>query len=101
LRAAADGVLVHVLATSKASSNGVEGAVTTAHGAALKVCATAAPDSNKAIQAIIKVLAKAWHLPPSRLSIVAGNTDRHKTILVAGDSDPLITRLQQWLGDAA
>jgi uncharacterized protein (TIGR00251 family) len=101
LRAAADAVLVHVLATSKASSNGVEGAVTTAHGAALKVRVTAAPDRGKANTAIIKLLAKAWHLPPRRFSIVAGNTDRHKTILVAGDSDPLITRLQQWLGDAA
>jgi uncharacterized protein (TIGR00251 family) len=94
-------VLVRVLAAPKASRNGVECAVTTAHGAALKVRVTAAPDRGKANTAIIKLLAKAWHLPPRRFSIVAGNTDRHKTILVAGDSDPLITRLQQWLGDAA
>jgi uncharacterized protein (TIGR00251 family) len=94
-RAAADSVLVHVLAAPKASRNGVEGAVTTAQGAALKVRVTAAPDRGKANQAIIKLLAKAWHLPTSRFSIVAGNTDRHKTILVAGDSGPLITRLQQ------
>jgi hypothetical protein len=40
-------------------------------------------------------LAKAWYLPPSRLFIVARNTDRHKTILVASAFGPLITRLQQ------
>jgi uncharacterized protein YggU (UPF0235/DUF167 family) len=40
-------------------------------------------------------LAKAWHLPPSRFFVVAGNTDRHKTILVASAYDPLISRLQQ------
>jgi uncharacterized protein len=97
-RAAAYGVLVHVLAAPKASRNGVEGAVKTALGAALKVCVTAAPDRGKANQAIRKLCAKAWQLPPSRFSSVVGNTDRYKTILVAGESDPLITRLQQWLG---
>jgi uncharacterized protein len=100
-RAAADGVLVRVLAAPKASRNGVEGTVTTVQGAALKVRVTAAPDRGKANQAIIKLLAKTWHLPPSRFSIIVGDTDRHKTILVAGEPGPLITQLQQWLGDAA
>jgi len=93
-RAATDGVLVRVLAAPKASRNAVEGAVTTMHGAALKVRVTAAPDRGKANQAIIKLLAKTWHLPPSRFSIIAGDTDRHKTILLAGEPGPLITQLQ-------
>ena len=81
--------MVRVSAAPKASRNGVEGAITTAYGAELKVRITAATDRSKTNQPIIKLLAKTWHLPPSYFSIMAG------------DSGPLITRLQQWLGDPA
>jgi uncharacterized protein (TIGR00251 family) len=80
--AAADGVLVRVLIAQKASRNS---ALATAQGVSLKVRVTAPSDRGKANQTFIKLLAKARQLPPNRFSSVAGNTDGHKTILLADD----------------
>ena len=92
---------MRVLAAPKASRDIIEGPVETAQGAALKVRVTAPPDRGKANHAILKLLAKTWRLPPRQLTIVAGETDRHKTVLVAGEPGSLATHLKPWLGDPA
>jgi uncharacterized protein len=98
-RVAATGVIVRVLGAPKASRNRIDGIVTGGHGAAVKVRVTAAPDKGNANRAILAVLADAWHLPVSQLSLASGNTDRHKTILVAGNPPALLRHLNQWARD--
>ena len=65
--------------------------------AVLKVRVTAPPEDGKANAALIKLLAKAWKLPKSALSLVAGHTDRRKTLAVAGDPAALRRDLEAWL----
>ena len=61
---------------------------------ALKV--TAVPDKGRANQAVIEVLAKAAGLPKSAFSIVSGETDRNKTVLVAGNTGALEALIAQF-----
>lgn len=63
----------------------------------LKVRVTEPPEGGKANAALIKLLAKAWKLPKSSLSLVAGHTDRRKTLAVAGDPAALRRELEGWL----
>lgn len=63
----------------------------------LKVRVTEPPEGGKANAALIKLLAKAWKLPKSSLSLVAGHTDRRKTLAVAGDPAALRRDLEGWL----
>lgn len=75
-----DGTLLRVRTAPKSSAERI-GPV---HGDELKVAVTAAPDKGKANDAVIKLLAKKLGVPKSDLVIVAGETDRHKTLLVRG-----------------
>ena len=78
--------------------NAVEGVVRLADGRpALKARVTAAPEAGKANAAAIKLLAKSWRLPKSAIAIVAGATDRTKTLAIAGDPLTLKPRLEGWL----
>lgn len=63
----------------------------------LKVRVTEPPEDGKANAALIKLLAKAWKLPKSSLSLVAGHTERRKTLAVAGDPEALKRQLESWL----
>ena len=63
----------------------------------LKVRVTEPPEDGKANAALIKLLAKAWKQPKSALSLVAGHTDRRKTLAVAGDPAALRHDLDRWL----
>jgi uncharacterized protein YggU (UPF0235/DUF167 family) len=51
----------------------------------LAVKVTAAPDKGKANLAVIEVLATAVGLPKSAFQIVAGETERHKSVLITGN----------------
>jgi uncharacterized protein len=63
----------------------------------LKLRVTEPPEDGRANAALIKLLAKAWKLPKSSLSLVAGHTDRRKTLAVAGDPAALRHDLERWL----
>ena len=81
-----DGVLLAVRVTPKSSRNEVTGLHTAADGAvSLAVKVTAPPDKGKANKAMIEVLAKTFRLPKSALTLVSGETDRHKVVSVAGN----------------
>ena len=54
---------------------------------------TAVPENGKANEAVVKLLAKAWKLPKTSLTVVAGATDRNKIVHVAGDPADLMRRL--------
>ncbi|KAA0686661.1 DUF167 family protein [Azospirillum brasilense] len=92
--AMADGVRLALRVTPKASRNAIAGlAATASGGTALKVTVTAVPENGKANEAVVKLLAKAWKLPKTSLTVVAGATDRNKIVHVAGDPADLMRRL--------
>jgi len=92
--AVTDGVRLSLRVTPKASRNAIAGLADTASGdKALKVTVTAVPENGKANEAVVKLLAKAWKLPKTSLTVVAGATDRNKIVHVAGDPAELMRRL--------
>ena len=54
------------------------------HIGRLVVRVTAAPEDNKANEALIKLLAKTWRIPASSVKIVSGHTARDKQLLLRG-----------------
>ncbi len=96
--AAANGLRVALKVTPKAARAAIGGLGADTGGRAfLKVAVTAAPERGKANAAVIKLLARAWRLAPSVLSITGGATARRKTLHVAGDTPELLKRLNEWI----
>jgi len=96
--AAAGGVRVALRVTPKASRAAIEGLKPGAEGAVrLSVKVTAPADRGKANQAVIALLAKAWHIAPSRIRLIAGETDRNKILQVTAEADELLPALEAWL----
>jgi hypothetical protein len=92
-----DGVRIAVRVQPRARRNQVDGLAALPDGVALKVAVTAAPEDGKANAAVIALLAKAWDLPKSALTVVAGATDRRKIIHLQGDPARLMQALESWL----
>ncbi|WP_372398069.1 DUF167 family protein [Azospirillum sp. HJ39] len=98
--AVADGLRVTLRVTPKASRNAVTGLAETAGGGrVLKVAVTTVPENGKANEAVIKLLSKAWKVPKTSLTVVAGATDRNKILHVAGDPAALLPRLSALIDD--
>jgi uncharacterized protein (TIGR00251 family) len=76
----ADGVLLFARIAPKSSADRLG----PLHDGRLKIAVTAAPDKGKANAHLLKLLAKKLGVPKSALEIVAGETDRAKTIRVRG-----------------
>ena len=97
LRAGRGGLLLAVRVTPRSSRDEVAGLYTASDGTvSLAVKVTAVPDKGRANRAVIETLARACRLPKSALQLVAGETDRNKTLLVTGNSaelEALIARL--------
>ena len=62
-------------------------------GRVLKVSVTAPPADNRANDALLKLLARAWRVPRRDLAIVSGATSRDKIVRIAGDPAALLARL--------
>ncbi|MEK7820517.1 MAG: DUF167 family protein [Pseudomonadota bacterium] len=85
------GVRVRVRLTPKASADRIDGVrADAAGGVALKVAVTAVPEDGRANAALIALLAKAWRVPKTAITLVAGAGNRNKTLLVAGDPQGLL-----------
>lgn len=86
--------------TPRAARNRIDGIAQDADGKPyLKVAVTAVPESGKANAALVALLAKTWRLPRTTISVVAGTTDRRKTLFIAGDAALLARRLDELIGD--
>lgn len=86
LRPGKGGLLLSVRVTPKSGRDEVTGLHTASDGAvSLAVKVSAVPDKGKANKAVIETLAKACRMPKSAFSLVAGETDRNKTLLVTGN----------------
>lgn len=72
------GCVVHVKASPGSRTNGVTGV----HNGALKIAVTQTAERGKANQAIRRVLARAFGLKLSQISLVAGETTRNKRVLI-------------------
>ena len=91
-------ILVHIRLAPKAACNRIGGLQPNANGGTLlKVAVTAPPDSGKANAALIKLLAKDWHLPKSAFTIAAGASERRKVMKVEGNTNQLMARLTDWI----
>ncbi len=64
---------------------------------ALKISVTSVPEDGKANDAVIKLLANAWHMAKSDISVVRGATDRNKVLHLRGDASSLLPRLIHWV----
>ncbi|MDR1366023.1 MAG: DUF167 domain-containing protein [Holosporales bacterium] len=74
-------MLISVKVTPKASTN----AVVSFKDKALQVKVTAAPENNKANEALIKIVSNFLRVPKSKIQIISGLKSRHKTLSVETD----------------
>jgi uncharacterized protein len=89
-----DGLRVAVRLAPQAKFDRLLGTAVAADGGrALKVSVTAPARGGRANEALLQLLARAWHLPRRNLSIVAGAASRNKTVRVTGDPGQLIAKL--------
>jgi uncharacterized protein (TIGR00251 family) len=92
------GLRVAIKLTPKASRDRIQGAAPEADGAVvLKAQVTTVPEDGKANAALIKLLSKQWRIPKSDMDIIQGATDRRKTVLISGDGQDLLRRLEEWM----
>ena len=88
------GLSFHVRLTPKGGRDAIDGWSRSGDGAShLKVRVRAAPESGKANDALIALLAKELGVAKSALAIAGGEKARLKRIAVAGDTSALTARL--------
>jgi len=96
--AAADGVRLAVRLTPKASAERIVGLADEADGGVvLKVAVTAAPENGKANAALLKLLARVFHLPARDFAVLRGVSDRRKVVAVSGAPGALMAHIAEGL----
>ena len=74
-------MILAVKLTPKASRNDIQGWALDVDGKPiLKCCVTAVPEKGKANQALIEMLAKKLKIAKSSITLIKGDTDRHKIL---------------------
>ena len=88
-------MLLAIRVTTKSSRDQVTGLHKGTDGSvSLAVKVSAPPDKGKANAAVIGVLAEAFGLPKSTVSIAAGETSRRKTVHISGNPEGLAARIE-------
>jgi uncharacterized protein (TIGR00251 family) len=91
---AGDGVRVTVRLSPQARAERLIGIAISADGRrVLKASVTAPAQDGRANEALLQLLARAWHVPRRDLSIVTGSTSRRKVVRLAGDPQQLIDKI--------
>jgi hypothetical protein len=91
LQSRPDGVYLAVKVQPRASKNEIGGPL----GDELKIKVTAPPVDSAANQALIDLLAEKLECSRGAVTIVRGQTSRHKTLRIAGlDAGTVLQRLQ-------
>lgn len=100
-RVRADGLELRLRVTPKAAREGIAGLRPQADGGArLAVKVRAAPERGRANAAVIALLARGLGLPKNALSLLAGESERDKTLLVNGPAAELEARIGRLIGGA-
>ncbi len=100
LESTANGLLIRIRITPNAARDKIDRLDVDAAGVCrLRVTVTVVPEKGKANKALIKYLSKAWHLPKSSLTIIAGEMTRNKLLVVNGDSHSLRFKIEKQLTD--
>ncbi len=95
-----DGLAVTVRATPRGGRDAIDGLVALADGRqALKARVCVAAEDGKANAALVRLLAKAAGIAPSRVELASGATARTKTFLLRGDPAELAGRLAALVKD--
>ncbi len=97
-RQTADGLVVRVRLTPKASRDGVEGIEATAEGPAIKARVRAVPSDGEANSAVAKLVAEWLDVPKSAVTLVSGGKSRIKSLAVRGDAAALVRHIALKLG---
>ncbi len=101
IKQAGDSILVYVRVTPNARANAIEHIQDLSPAeSVLRIKTTAPPENGKANKEVIKMLAKAWGLPKSALTVKSGATNRTKVIeLKAQNPAELVAQLETDLRD--
>lgn len=95
---AANGIRVALKVTPRAARDAVGPVQIEADGTGvLKVSVTSVPEKGRANEAVTKLLAKAWGVPRSRITVAAGAAGRRKTLLVQGEPNAVMAAIETWL----
>lgn len=95
--AVAGGVSARVKVAPKAARDAILGITTGADGrAVIRLSVRAAPEGGKANASVTALLANAWGVPKSRVTVVRGEKARTKTVLIEGEPRALGERLAAW-----
>ena len=86
-----NGLRLYIRLSPRSKRTGTEGFFDDGVRQRLKIAVNAPPVDGKANKAVIELLAEKFRLPKSAFSIVAGTTERNKTIFIAGDTAFLTT----------
>jgi len=96
-RAGGAGIRIAVRLSPGGAADRIQGLQQAPDGTTLlKVSVTAAAESGRANRALLELLAKAWHVPKSSLSLVAGARDRRKLVELVGEPARLLPLLRAW-----
>ncbi len=92
------GLKLFLRVTPKASANSMWGVEEVSPGQlALKVTVTAVPEDGKANKAVIQLFAKSLHVSKSSITVLQGESSRLKTLVIEGDPDELIAKIERVL----
>jgi len=92
----ATGMRLNVRLTPGARAARVGDIVTDDAGAStLKIYVTEPPESGRANQAMIRLLAKLWHLPKSTFAIASGHAGRREVVVISGDNNELLAHFAE------
>lgn len=95
-----EGGLLFLRVTPKSARAGITGLHEGADGrVSLQVKVRAQPEKGKANEAAIELLADAFGLPKRAFTITAGETDRLKTVRIAGNATEIERRLATLVQD--
>lgn len=92
----ANGILLHIRLTPKGGRDAIDGVQQLSDGSVvLKVRVRVAPESGKANDALIALMAANLSIARSAITLQAGSKSRHKTLAITGDSASLAATLQR------
>ena len=94
-----DGLLLTVRLTPKGGRDALDGIAQLADGrAVLKARVRAAASEGEANGALVRLIARTLAVPPTSVSLIAGETARIKRIKIAGNAGALATNLESLTG---